>query len=40
MQDKPEVVKAELEGFLQGLNIPYSFSTKSKFANFIDKTLE
>ena len=40
VQDKPEALKAELEGFLAARGVPYSYSTKSKFANFKDKTLE
>jgi len=38
--DKPEALKGELESYLNSLGIPYSYSTKSKFANFIDKTLD
>jgi adenylate cyclase class IV len=37
--EEPEKVKAELEAFLKSLNVAYSYSTKSKFANFKDKTL-
>ena len=35
----PEVLKKELEGLLDGHGVPYSDATKSKFANFVEKTL-
>lgn len=40
LQTKPEEVKAQLEELLKSHNIKYSYSSKSKFANFIEKTLE
>lgn len=36
---KPEELKQELEAVLAQHDIPYSYSVKSKFANFIEKTL-
>lgn len=38
-QDKPEDLRSQLEDFLQANGIQYSYSTTSKFANFINKTL-
>jgi hypothetical protein len=38
-QDKPEELRAQLEALLQQQDIPYSYSTTSKFANFVNKTL-
>ena len=37
---EPEKLKGQLEGLLTAHGVPFSYSTKSKFANFIDKTLE
>jgi hypothetical protein len=39
LQDKPEELRGQLEDLLQGAGIRYSYSTTSKFANFINKTL-
>lgn len=36
---KPEELKQELEAILTQHDIPYSYSVKSKYANFIEKTL-
>lgn len=38
--DSPESLKKEIEDLLETHNIPFSDSKKSKFANFMDKTLE
>lgn len=38
--EEPEELKATLETFLSDNYIPFSDSKKSKFANFMDKTLE
>ncbi|KAF6256384.1 CYTH-like domain-containing protein [Scenedesmus sp. NREL 46B-D3] len=38
--DKPEELRSHLEQLLQGHGIQYSYSTTSKFANFINKTLK
>lgn len=40
VQDQPEQLRGELEALLSGAGISYSYSTKSKFANFINRTLE
>eukprot|EP00882_Tetradesmus_deserticola_P014604 GHRQ01015534.1.p1 GENE.GHRQ01015534.1~~GHRQ01015534.1.p1 ORF type:complete len:262 (+),score=144.30 GHRQ01015534.1:295-1080(+) len=37
--DKPEELRSQLEELLQSHGIQYSYSTTSKFANFINKTL-
>lgn len=37
--DKPEELRAKLEGLLQAEGVGYSYSTTSKFANFINRTL-
>lgn len=37
---KPQELKAEIETMLKERGISFSYSTKSKFANFIEKTLE
>ena len=36
----PDVLKPKLEAMLSNKNIPYKYSTVSKFANFRNKTLE
>lgn len=36
----PQKLKLELESLLDTYGVAYSDSTKSKFANFVDKTLE
>jgi hypothetical protein len=33
-------VRAELEALMQAHGVQYAYTTKSKFANFVDKTLE
>eukprot|EP00890_Picochlorum_soloecismus_P004631 jgi/Picsp_1/5169/NSC_02532-R1_protein len=38
--DSPESLKKEIGDLLETHHIPFSDSTKSKFANFMDKTLE
>eukprot|EP01024_Parvocaulis_polyphysoides_P054621 TRINITY_DN5525_c0_g6_i1.p2 TRINITY_DN5525_c0_g6~~TRINITY_DN5525_c0_g6_i1.p2 ORF type:complete len:198 (-),score=33.02 TRINITY_DN5525_c0_g6_i1:332-925(-) len=38
--EQPEVVKPKLENFLQGNGIEFSYSSSTKFANFISKTLQ
>ncbi|GLC45337.1 hypothetical protein PLESTM_001721600 [Pleodorina starrii] len=37
--DHPEVLRDKLESFLASLDVSYSYSQTSKFANFINKTL-
>ena len=37
---KPQELKAEIEAMLKEHGIPFSYSTKSKFANLFEKTLE
>lgn len=37
--DKPEALRSQLEALLQQQGVPYSYSTTSKFANFVNKTL-
>jgi hypothetical protein len=39
VQDQPEELRSQLEELLQGHGIQYSYSTTSKFANFINKAL-
>jgi hypothetical protein len=39
MQDKPEILKLQLEKMLQEAGVDYSYSKTSKFANFINKSL-
>jgi hypothetical protein len=39
LQDKPEALRSQLEALLQAQGVPYSYSTTSKFANFVNKTL-
>lgn len=38
-QAEPERLRGELEGFLNGLGVPHSYSSVSKFANFRNRTL-
>ena len=38
--ERPQELKQELEDLLTSHGVPYSYTTKSKFANFVDKTLE
>lgn len=38
--DRPEQVRKELEDFLKSIGVSYTYATKTKFANFIEKTLE
>jgi hypothetical protein len=38
-QDHPEELRNQLEALLQQQGIAYSYSTTSKFANFVNKTL-
>lgn len=40
VQEDPEPTKAKLEKFLESKGIPYKYGTKTKFANFRQKTLE
>lgn len=40
LQSEPERLRGELEAFLTGLDVPYSYSTTTKFANFRNRTLE
>jgi len=40
LQEDPEPTKAKLEAFLESKGIPYKYGTKTKFANFRQKTLE
>ena len=40
LQDDPEPTKAKLEKFLGSKGIPYKYGTKTKFANFRQRTLE
>eukprot|EP01025_Chloroclados_australasicus_P019120 TRINITY_DN2029_c0_g1_i1.p1 TRINITY_DN2029_c0_g1~~TRINITY_DN2029_c0_g1_i1.p1 ORF type:complete len:198 (+),score=21.93 TRINITY_DN2029_c0_g1_i1:265-858(+) len=37
---EPEIVKQKLEGFLQDNNIDFGYTNKTKFANFVNKTLD
>lgn len=39
-QEDPEPTKAKLEAFLKSKAIPYKYGTKTKFANFRQRTLE
>lgn len=38
--ERPQELKKELEELLRSHGVPFSYTTKSKFANFVDKTLE
>jgi len=38
--EKPEEVKGKLQSFLEEMGIPHRYSTSSKFANFVKKTLD
>eukprot|EP01023_Acetabularia_acetabulum_P050240 TRINITY_DN5419_c0_g1_i1.p2 TRINITY_DN5419_c0_g1~~TRINITY_DN5419_c0_g1_i1.p2 ORF type:complete len:198 (-),score=26.49 TRINITY_DN5419_c0_g1_i1:253-846(-) len=38
--DQPEVAKQKLEKFLQDSNIEFGYSSRTKFVNFVNKTLE
>ena len=40
LQEDPEPTKAKLEAFLESRGIPYKYGTKTKFANFRQRTLE
>lgn len=40
LQEDPEPTKAKLEAFLENKGIPYKYGTKTKFANFRQRTLE
>ena len=40
LQDDPEPTKSKLEKFLESKGIPYKYGTKTKFANFRQRTLE
>ena len=40
LQDDPEPTKAKLKKFLESKGIPYKYGTKTKFANFKQRTLE
>lgn len=40
LQEDPEPTKAKLEAFLKSKAIPYKYGTKTKFANFRQRTLE
>lgn len=40
LQEDPEPTKAKLEAFLESKGIPYKYGTKTKFANFRQRTLE
>ncbi len=40
LQEDPEPTKAKLEKFLESKGIPYKYGTKTKFANFRQRTLE
>lgn len=40
LQDDPEPTKAKLEKFLESKGIPYKYGTKTKFANFKQRTLD
>jgi adenylate cyclase class IV len=37
--EHPESLRESLEEYLKEIKVPYTYATKSKFANFIDKTL-
>ncbi|CAG9463344.1 unnamed protein product [Pedinophyceae sp. YPF-701] len=37
---EPEALKGRLEAWLQGADVPYAYSTTTKFANFRNRTLE
>ena len=40
LQEDPEPTKVKLEKFLESKGIPYKYGTKTKFANFRQRTLE
>lgn len=40
MQEDPETLKGKLEDFLKKHGVAYKYSTTTKFANFVNKTLE
>lgn len=40
MQEDPETLKVKLEDFLKKENVAYKYSTTTKFANFVNKTLD
>ncbi len=39
IQDRPEEARDKLEALLKSMNVEYSYSKVSKFANFVNKTL-
>ena len=40
LQEDPEAFQGKLEKFMKENNVEYSYSTTTKFANFVHKTLD
>lgn len=40
LQEDPDALKEKLEDFMKEKNVQYSYSTTTKFANFMKRTLE
>ena len=40
LQPEPEQMKPKLELLLKSRDIPYAYNTTTKFANFINRTLD
>lgn len=40
VQEDPDSLKPKLESFMKEHGVDYSYSTTTKFANFVNKTLE
>lgn len=40
LQEDPDALKAKLEGFMKEHGVQYTYSTTTKFANFINRTLD